>query len=162
MRKIGQVFRFLIPVIALVALVVFMTGAGRRRRAKKVRGVALIYEAWNTGNVDLLDEVHSPDIVRYGPSSPWVEEDFQANKQRILDLHRDFPGFQLTMDWLLVEGDRTADSYTIRIPLESGKEVVMKGSCHHRWKDGKIVEVWEYDDWLGLYQQLGYKLVPPK
>ena len=161
MRKIGQTFPFLILIIALVVLVVFMIGAGRRKRAK-VRGVALIYEAWNTGNVDILDEVHSPDIVRYGPSSPWVEEDFEANKQRILDLHRDFPGFQLTMDWLLVEGDRTADKYTIRLPQTSAKELVVTGTCHHRWVDGKIVEVWEYTDWLGLFQQLGYKLVPPK
>ena len=161
MRKIGQTFTFLILIIALVVLVVFMIGAGRRKRAK-VRGVALIYEAWNTGNADLLDGVHSPDVVRYGPGSPWVEEDFEANKQRIRDNHKDFPGFQLTMDWLLVEGDRTADKYTVRIPLESGKGLVFTGVCHHRWVDGKIVEVWEYDDMMGLYQQLGYKLVPPK
>ncbi len=160
MRKIGQTFTFLILIIALVALVVFLVGAGRR--AKKVRGVALVYEAWNTGNADLLDEVHSPDIVRYGPGSPWVEEDFEGNKQRLRDNHRDYPGFQLTMDFLLVDGDRTSDRYTFRIPLENGKEVVGSGVCHHRWVDGKIVEVWEYGDWLGLFKQFGFKLVPPK
>ncbi|NVM27151.1 MAG: hypothetical protein HWN70_14720, partial [Desulfobacterales bacterium] len=56
MRKIGQIFKFLIPVIALVALVVFMTGAGRRRRAKveELRALARRgFEAWNTGNMDL-------------------------------------------------------------------------------------------------------------
>ena len=37
MGKIGQAFRFLIPVIALATLVVFMTGAGRRRREKVAR-----------------------------------------------------------------------------------------------------------------------------
>jgi ketosteroid isomerase-like protein len=160
MRKIGQTFTFLILIIALAVLVVFMVGAGRR--AKKVRGVALVYEAWNTGNADLLDEVHSPDIVRYGPGSPWVEEDFEGNKQRLRDNHKDWPDFQLTMDFLIVGGDRTADRYTWRVSLPDGKEVVGTGVCHHRWEGGKIVEVWEYMDWLGMYQQLGYKLVPPK
>ena len=163
MRKIGQIFRFLIPVIALVALVVFLVGAGRRERAeraKKVRGIALIYEAWNTGNVALLDEVHSPDLVRHGPGSPWGEEDFKSNKERLLKMLKDYPGFKLTMDFLLVDGDRTADRYTFRMPLGNGKEVVSSGVCHHRWVDGKVVEVWEYDDLVGLYQQLGFKLVP--
>ena len=121
-----------------------------------------MYEAWNTGNADLLDEVHSPDIVRHGRSTAWVEEDFEANKQRLLDTHRDYPGFQLTMDFLLVDGDRTADRYTWRIPLENGKEVVGSGVCHHRWKDGKIVEVWEYGEHLAVMQQFGFKLVPPE
>lgn len=165
MRKIGQIFSFLIPVIALVALVVFMTGAGIRRRAKLKEMKAkydLMHEAWNTGNADLLDEVHARDIVRHGPGSPWVEEDFEGVKQRLLNTHKEFPGLQITTDEIIIEGDRSADRYTMRAPLKNGKELVVQGACVHHWVDGEIVEVWEYADWLGLYQQLGYKLVPPE
>jgi len=73
MRRIGQIFRFLIPLIALVALVVFMTGAGRRRRAaeeKKAKFDQFVREAWNTGNTDLLDKVFAPEVVLHNYPEP--------------------------------------------------------------------------------------------
>ena len=37
----------------------------------------------------------------------------------------------------------------------TGKRLVIKGVDLARWKDGKMVERWEYADLLGLMQQLG-------
>jgi len=169
MRKIGQIFRFLIPVIALVALVVFMTGAGRRRRAKveEMRALAQrAFEAWNTGNMDLFDEVYAPDFVRHSPGAPFGDEDLEALKQRALSLQKDWPGFQLPMDEHIIghELDRAVVRWTWRwTNPDTGKEVIMTGcTVSHLGADGKIVEEWEYNDWLGLWQQLGFKLVPPE
>jgi len=57
MRKIGQIFRFLIPVIALVALVVFMTGFGRRKSYKLVYHQAFPPGYISAGDVYWMDEV---------------------------------------------------------------------------------------------------------
>jgi len=37
----------------------------------------------------------------------------------------------------------------------TGKEVVITGGAFLHVKDGKIVEVFQYADWLGMMQQLG-------
>ena len=71
------------------------------------------------------------------------------------------------MDWdeMVVEGNTIAHRFTLHIkhtghypaipvPPE-GKEVVIKGSVFLHVKDGKIVEAFQYGDWLGMFQQLG-------
>jgi len=168
MRKIGQIFKFLIPVIALVALVVFMTGAGRRRRAKVEEMRALAereFEGWDTGNMDLFDEVYAPDYVRHSPGAPFGDEDLEALKQRALSLLKDFPGCHITMDEQIIghEFDRAVRRWTWRwTNKDTGKEVIMRGcTVAYLGADGKVVEEWDYADFLGLFQQLGFKLVPP-
>lgn len=47
---------------------------------------------------------------------------------------------------------------TILIP-PTGKEVTLKGCIVVHVRDGKIVEEFEYSDYLGFLQQLG--VVPP-
>ena len=166
MRKIGQIFRFLIPVIALAALVVFLVGAGRQKKAKAVyeAKVEQVLEAWNTGNVDLLDEIYAPGFVRHSPGAAFGDEDLEAIKKRALSLQKDFPGFQLTADETIVEGmDRGMTRWTWRwTNKDTGKEVIMMGCTISHGVDGKTVTEWEFGDWLGLFLQLGFKLVPPE
>jgi predicted ester cyclase len=52
----------------------------------------------------------------------------------------------------------TGVSPTVPVP-PTGKEVVMKGGLFVHLKNGKIVEVFEYKEYLGLLQQLG--VMPP-
>jgi len=169
MRKIGQIFKFLIPVIALVALVVFMTGAGRRRRAKVEEMTALAereFEGWDTGNVDLFDEVYAPDFVKHSPGAPYGDQDVEALKQHVLSMHKAQPGCHLTMDEQIIghEFDRAARRWTWRwTNPDTGKEVIMTGcTVAYLGANGKVVEERDYGDWLGLFQQLGFKLVPPE
>ena len=166
MRKIGKIFRFLIPVIALVALVVFMTGAGRRERAKveELRALARRgFEAWNTGNMDLFDEVYAPDLVRHEPGAAVEEYDLDAMKQAALSFQKDYTDLQFTMDEHIIghEFDRGLSRWTLRGTHTSGVQVTFTGcTVSHLGPDGKIVEEWVYADWLGLFQQFGFKLVP--
>jgi len=170
MRKIGQTLRFLIPVIALVALVVFMTGAGRRKRAKEafLAAVAPVYEAWNTGNADLLDEVYAPDCLFHWPPYPDTEG-LEAHKQFLAAVRSAFPDFQLTMDQAMLDGDLGLTRWTWRgthtgeffgLP-PTGKRVVVSGCTIGQWVEGKVVEEWKYSDELGAHQQLGFKVIPP-
>ena len=163
MRKIGQIFKILIPIIAVAALVVFMTGFGRRRRAKEIRAKILIIEkAWNTQDLDLFDEVYAPDIIVH--SAPYPDkEGLEAWKQHATGAFEAFPDFQFTIENIIVEGDTHAAPWTWQgTHKDTGKKVIVKGLCYGHWVDGKLAEAREYEDHLGLMQQLGFKLVPPK
>jgi predicted ester cyclase len=165
MRKIGKIFKFLIPVIALVAFVVFMTGAGRRERvrAEYVAAGRAMEEAWNTGNVDALDEAFAPDYVtHYTAPNPDIEGR-EAYKKHIRDTLKDFRDVQLTIDEAIRDGNIGVSTFTWRGTHKgTGKQVTFTGCVvSHIGADGKIVEEWEWADWLGMLQQLGFKLVPP-
>lgn len=171
MRKIGRIFRFLILVIALVALVVFLAGAGRRKRAKEIRAkIRIIEKGWNTQNLDLFDEVYAPHFVSH--SAPFPDtEGLEAFKQKAAEVFKAFPDFQLTFHEIIVEGDTHAAPWTWQgthtgesaiFPPPTGKKVTGTGLCYGHWEDGKVVEAREYEDHLGVMQQLGFKLVPAK
>ena len=167
MRKIGQMFRFLIPIIALVALVVFLVGAGRRRRAKeeeiRAKTRRHIEELWNKGNLDILDELYTPDYVRHNaPAFGGDIEGREANKQFVAGTRRDFPDLQITEVEITVEGNTRTLRYTMRGTHTSGAQVTFEGCSVAHWVHGKLVEEWEYLDALDIFQQLGFKLVPPE
>jgi hypothetical protein len=61
---------------ALAALVVFMTGAVRRERAKEEQiraGIRRVIEAYNTNNPDLLDKTIAPGCVTHTPPYPDIK-----------------------------------------------------------------------------------------
>jgi len=144
-----------------------MTGAGRRRRAKVEEHKAMTrrcFEAWNTGNADLLDELYAPEFLRHNVGAPFGDEDLEAMKQRVLSLQEEYPEFQVTLDESIIspELDRCATRWTFRGTHKSGAEVTMTGSgmSHHDGPNGKVLEEWIHENWLGLFQQFGMKLVP--
>jgi len=173
MRKIGQIFRFLIPVIALVALVVFMTGAGRRERARLEKNKAIIvrYEdaVWRKLNWDVADEIVASDHVRHRIGGPGDIQGFEALKQFATEVFTAIPDFDWTTEFMIAEGDKVVSFGTCTgthtgtawdIPA-SGNEVNFMGIYIHRIADGKIVETWALDDNLAVTLQMGFKLVPP-
>ena len=175
MRKIGKNFNFLIPVITFAVLVAFMAGCENREKAKleerKAYARRVVDEAYNKGNLDVLDEHHVADYVYHIPPNPDIEG-LEAYKQFITDLRNGYPDLQLTIDEIIVEGDivairwtlqgtHTGQSPTLGIP-PTGKKVTFTGCAVTHWVDDKIVEEWNYADHLGLMQQLGFNIVPPQ
>ena len=172
MRKIGQIFRFLIPVIALAALVVFMTGVGRRRRARLEKNKAIVMrldeEVWKKRNWDVADEIVASDYVRHMPGAAEDLHGREALKQFITDVYTAWPDLDFTAEVMIAEGDMVAERYTHTgthtgtawgIPPSGNK---MNWIAHHihRIADGKVVEQWPLSDDLTIFQQMGMKLVP--
>jgi steroid delta-isomerase-like uncharacterized protein len=125
-------------------------------------------EAWNTGNLDMLDEVFASDSVYHVPPFPDLPS-LEAHKQFIADSRRSYPDFHLTLDEIIIEGNTTAMRWTWQgtytgpsssLPVPpTGKQGKVLG-CHVvHWEDGKVVEAWHIGDWLGLLQQFG--VLPP-
>ncbi len=121
-------------------------------------------EAWFKGTVDALDAAYAVDYIAHKPPFPDTHG-LEAVKQSIANTRQAYTDIQATyMDWI-VEGDKLAYRYTMRmkhtgispsLPIPpTGKQVTLQGCVVVHIQDGKVVEEWEYSDYLGFLQQLG-------
>jgi len=174
MRKIGQIFRFLIPVIALAALMVFLVGAGRRERARLEKNKALVArwdeELWNKGNMAVADEIVASNHIRHEDTLPeGIIRGREALKQLIMACRTAWPDLHVTEIDVFAEGDKVATHWVLRgtftgvvegWPPPTGKEMLFQGAIIFRIADGKVAESWCYLQDLVLMSQMGMKLVP--
>jgi steroid delta-isomerase-like uncharacterized protein len=118
-------------------------------------------EAWNRGNLTILDELMSPDYARYlSGQAPLNRE---AQKQRIASFRQALPDVRLTLEDLVAEGDRVVFRITLHGTQQgalmgvppTGKSVTIGAIDIARLEGGKIVEHWGQMDTYGLLQQLG-------
>ena len=124
-------------------------------------------EAWNRGNVGILDELMAPSYARYmsGQAAPL---DREGQKQRIAGFHQALPDLHLSIEDLIAEGDRVVFRITVHGTQQgtlmgiapTGKQVSVSAIDIARIVEGKIVEHWGQMDTFGLLQQLG--ALPPR
>jgi steroid delta-isomerase-like uncharacterized protein len=125
-------------------------------------------EAWLKGNLDALDEVYAADYVWHRPPLPDVSG-LDAVKESMRGMRETYSDLQISYDEMIAEGGSIAYRYTWRgrhtgqsptLPIPpTGKEVTLVGTVVVHVEDGKVVEEFEYSDYLGFLQQLG--VVPP-
>jgi steroid delta-isomerase-like uncharacterized protein len=121
-------------------------------------------EAFGEGNLAVSDELLSPDYVHHVPG---VAPDREGRKQLISMLHTAFPDLRITVEDMVVEGDKVASRWTSSGTHKgeymgiapTGKQVTFTGISIHHIEGGKIVESWDEVDQLSMMQQLG--VVPP-
>jgi steroid delta-isomerase-like uncharacterized protein len=123
----------------------------------------MIDNFWHKGDVDAAYEIYSDDVVFHRvPFPPVVGK--EANMQADADMLAAFTENRTTIDDMIVESDTAAMRWTweavhtgtspsLGIPA-TGKRVSIVGCSIFHFKDGKIIEQWEYSDMLGLLQQL--------
>jgi len=120
-------------------------------------------DAWNTNtNLEVIAEIFAPDWQNHNPL-PGDAEGIEGVTQFVLANRRAFSDIQLTIDLLLVEGDRvmfrwiTSGTHTgefAGIP-PTGRAVTYSGITVHRVVNGKFAETVTEFDLHGLLQQLG-------
>ena len=122
----------------------------------------VIEELWNRRNLDVLDEFYAPNFVLRRP--PVADFDFEGFKEATREGFKAFPDFQMTIDDIIVEGDRDALRYTWRgtntvesalLPTPTGKKVEVVAISITHWVGGKRVFEWNYQDNMSMMQQLG-------
>lgn len=127
-------------------------------------------EESNQGNVAALDELCAPNWVYHDPSFPDVRT-LADYKRFITETRSAFPDFHVTIEDVIAEGDkvvirstwRGTNSGDIVTPMHipaTGKQVTVTGITIVRFAGGKGVEVWNQQDSLGVFQQLGLIPVP--
>jgi steroid delta-isomerase-like uncharacterized protein len=121
----------------------------------------LFDEAWNRGNLSVVDESVHADIVQHDPSSP--ARGVAAVRELIAGYRAAFPDVHFTVDRVVAEGDQVAVHWTASgthkgalfgLP-PTGKQVTVSGLAIDRFVDGKIKETWGHWDAMGMFTQLG-------
>jgi steroid delta-isomerase-like uncharacterized protein len=118
-------------------------------------------EGWNKGNFELAEEVFAPDMVSHN-APPGAASGFEGWKQGAMMLRSAFPDSKNTIEDMLAEGDRVAwrwsSTGTHQGPFfgvpPTGKQVSVTGTNIVRIAEGRIVELWQSWDALGLMQQI--------
>ena len=136
--------------------------------AKKNKKVVIRHmeELWNEGQLEIEEEIFTPDYVYHDPSSPEIRG-IEAHKQFVTMYRSAFPDLHFTLEDIVAKGDKVAARWTststhkgelMGIP-PTGKSTKLTGMNIFRLEEGKIVEEWSNWDTLGLLQQLG--VIPP-
>jgi predicted ester cyclase len=121
-------------------------------------------EVWNKGNVAVVDEVFAET---YLPHDTTVQERLQTEvrdeqKNIAVKARAMFAEFSFKPDYFVAEGDKVVGHWTLTgkpsglLSIFSAKQVEFSGVNTFRFADGKVVEIWNNRDDLGMYQQLGF------
>lgn len=120
-------------------------------------------EAFNGGNLDVVDELVAPEFVNHDSAMPEPLVGIEAAKASITGYRDAFPDLRLTIEDMIAEGDLVTTRWTARGThrgdlmgiTATGKQATVTGITIDRIRDGRFVESWTNWDTLGLLQQLG-------
>ena len=125
----------------------------------------LIEEGFNQGNLAVVDELFAPEAREHQRGS---ESGPDGAKKTITYLRSAFPDFTLTIDELVVAGDKVwarqkgggtnLGRFAGHAPTGRKAFIDVIDVC--RIEDGKIVEHWGVPDQLGMMMALGL-IAPP-
>lgn len=120
-------------------------------------------EVWNKGNVEVTSEVFAEDYVRHDLRPTQALPGPTGQAKIAADFRAAFPDLRMEVDLILGDGELVAARWTTegtntgawggRPP--TGKRARFSGVNIFRFRDGKVVELWNHRDDLGLMQQLG-------
>ena len=121
------------------------------------------FEAFNTGDLSLVDEISAPDAVGHDPANPEDMVGPDAQKALIEMYSGAFPDLAFMIEDVISDGDFVVTRWTSRgtntgslagMPA-TGKSTTSSGITIDKIVDGKVVETWTQWDNMGLMQQLG-------
>ena len=121
--------------------------------ANKALARRIVDEMWNTRNLNVIDEVYAP---QFGGGHAAAKQFVEANLAA-------FPDLQITIQDQVAEDDLVTTRYIMRATHQgeianippTGKKFEVTGIEMHRFADGKLIELWNIVDMLGILQQVG-------
>ena len=125
-------------------------------------------EAWNRGQLDVLDDIVAAHYVNHDPAVPGLPPGPDGLKAIMTGFRVAFPDLHFSIEDQIAEGDKVVTRWSMRgthagefmgMP-PSGKQIITVGMQIERVVDGQIVEHWRRSDDLGLMQQLGALAAP--
>src|SRR5215471_12803627 len=120
-----------------------------------------VYDAFNQRNLEIVDELCSPDYL-YHLASMTIRSS-EEYKQFLLKLLKAFPDLQVTIEDTIANQDTVVARYTLRGTHKgnymgmppTGKKINLTAIGITHIVNGKAVEQWVNADDLGAMQQLG-------
>jgi steroid delta-isomerase-like uncharacterized protein len=124
-------------------------------------------EAFNEGNLGVVDEIVASDYVLHDPALPEEIRGPEGVKGFVQMYRSAYPDIVITVEDQIAEGDDMVTRWTGRgthqgellgVP-PSGNRVEVAGITIDRISGGKFAESWTTYDALGMMQQIG--AIPP-
>jgi steroid delta-isomerase-like uncharacterized protein len=120
-------------------------------------------EVWNKGSTDVALDVFADDYVRHDLRPTKALPGAEGQRRIAEDFRSAFPDLTFNVDLVLAEGDLVAARWTARGTntgmwgdmAPTGKSATFSGVNIFRFAHGKVIEIWNHRDDLGLMQQLG-------
>jgi steroid delta-isomerase-like uncharacterized protein len=120
-------------------------------------------EVWDRGNTDFAFEVFADDYVRHDFRLTETLPGPAGQKKIADDFRAAFPDLQLTVELIVGEQEFVVGRWTATGThlgswggLEpTGRRVSFSAANIFRFEDGKVAEIWNHRDDLGLQHQVG-------
>ncbi len=129
------------------------------------QNINALLNAWNTGNLDGLDQHVMRDTLRHAPASLNSNAGgLEELKAVITNFRTAFPDLRLSLDEEIYFEGRSAIRWTFSGTNTgpgdfepTGKTVRISGASITHYEDGKIKEEFVYFDTVDFFTQLGLK-----
>jgi steroid delta-isomerase-like uncharacterized protein len=120
-------------------------------------------EVWGRGNLDTADEVFADEYERHDFRAGEPAAGPEGQKQIAGAFRTAFPDLAWEIDVLVADGDFVVGRWTASGTHlgawagidATGRPMRFSGINVFLFSDGKVVEIWNHRDDLGLVQQLG-------
>jgi steroid delta-isomerase-like uncharacterized protein len=120
-------------------------------------------EVWGRGKLDVADELFADEYERHDFRGGEHEPGPAGQKRIAAAFRAAFPDLSWQIDFILAEGELVAGRWTATgthlgtwAGVEPTRRVMrFSGINVFRFSDGKVVEIWNHRDDLGLMLQLG-------
>lgn len=105
----------------------------------------------NTGDLDFIDEVFSPDFAFYSPTSPNWPRGLEGARKMITQMRTILPDVHATVEDIFAEGDKVAVRWTFHGTYQGevrsgfpipGERCTAVTISTYRFVDGKIADDW--------------------
>lgn len=120
-------------------------------------------EAFNTGNLDPAEDYIAPNFQNHDPGTPPLSTGPEGFRQLISGYRAAFPDIHMTVDDMLVEGDKVVGRWTasgtntgsLNGMPPTHKQAAVTGISLITFQGGQVASQHTTWDTLGLLQQLG-------
>jgi steroid delta-isomerase-like uncharacterized protein len=126
--------------------------------------IARFYEeAWDAGQLDVIDEVFGNDYVRHDLRPTEAAPGAEGQKRITADFRVAFPDLRFEVEIMIAEDEFVAARWTARgthtgrwgAVEPTGRRASLSGVNIFRFENGRVAEIWNHRDDLGLLEQLG-------
>jgi steroid delta-isomerase-like uncharacterized protein len=120
-------------------------------------------EVWSRGHTDVAYEVFADDYVRHDLRATEALSGPAGQKKVADDFQAAFPDLEFTIDLIVGEGDFVVGRWTAcgthlgpwGGTEPTGRRATLSAVNSFRFENGKVAEIWNHRDDLGLAKQLG-------
>jgi steroid delta-isomerase-like uncharacterized protein len=121
-------------------------------------------EVWNNGREEAINEMIAPDCIAHGLNGPEGDLRGPEGFKQFYSLFKStFPDIRITVEDVIVDGDRCAARFSCRAThrgdalgiAATGQPVAFSAMAFTRWRNGQIVDAWNNVDLMGMLKQIG-------